>query len=73
MNTYALASTCIGGSAWAPGIGRYLIEAVLWVTITWSEMKKKNVQAKKVYSMARHAGLSRGSEDFNVSLWQFFT
>ena len=40
MLTYALERTCIT---------RHLNETVLWGTITWSEVGKQNIQAKKVY------------------------
>ena len=31
-------------------IGRHLKETVLWGTITWSEMGKRKLEARKVYS-----------------------
>ena len=42
MHSYARGCTCIR---------RHLEETVLWGTITWSEMGKQNIQAKKVYLM----------------------
>ena len=33
------------------GLRLHLKETVLWGTITWAEMRKQNIQAKKVYSV----------------------
>ena len=40
MHTYARGCTCVR---------RHLNETVLWGNITWSEIGKQNIQAKKVY------------------------
>ena len=43
MPTYSRGCTCVR---------RQLKETVFRGTITWSEMEKQNIQAKKVYSLA---------------------
>ena len=51
MHTYARRCTCIK---------LHLKKTVHWGTITWSEMGKQNIQAKKVYSSWP---LNKGTED----------
>ena len=35
---------------WCTFIGQHFKETVLWGTITWSEIRKQNIQTKKVYT-----------------------